>query len=347
LKSLQDLVFQCIRGEGFEEVGAVDLEAPEVAEALAQHVARYDHWISRGFHGLMSYLVRGRDRRSDPRLVLPGTQTIISALKFSDPRPYGDGVSGPQYARYLRGVGADPDYHHALTDALTRAMERARSEWVAKGGAPFAFKVCVDTSAVLERTWANLAGVGWLGKNSLLIHTQRGSYSFIGTVLLDVALEVVQATLPQNLCGSCTRCVDACPTQALVPDAQDSSRFVLNSTQCISYWTLEARGELNLLAEQKQQVGTWVAGCDVCQDVCPFNLKAIRGAKDDFGAEQSQPPSWSEHQAEQDDPTGDRYKKRAKISALSRIKPEEFKRNLMLALENANQARSTVEKQSR
>jgi epoxyqueuosine reductase len=298
-------------------------------------------------------LVRGRDRRSDPNQALPGARTLVSVLQFYDPRPFGDGVVSPKYARYLRGVGETADYHVAITETLEHAMASAKARWRERGESDFSYKVCVDTSAVLERTWANIAGLGWIGRNTLLIHTQRGSYSFIGTVLIDRAIDELgdelgdepgdgsgdasldSAVSPRprvhpavNLCGSCTACVDACPTGALTGDLLSGTG--LDARRCISYWTLEARGDLNLSPSDQNAVGTWVAGCDICQEVCPFNGKALKSAPFQFGERQTSPPTWEEHLQE----GHEQYRIRAKVSALSRIKPLDFARNLSVTIQN-------------
>jgi epoxyqueuosine reductase len=195
----------------------------------------------------------------------------------------------------------------------------------------------VDTSAVLERSWAALAGLGWIGKNSLLIHPQLGSYVFIGSVLINQEVGRGPSPLP-NYCGNCTRCLDGCPTKAF------SQPGMLNSNQCISYWTLEKRGQLEINDPQKKALQNWVAGCDICQEVCPFNIKPVK-AETNLGVPQNESSgaetvhSWREVLQESELS----YKQRVKNSALSRIKPGQFLRNVALALKNAIQEGSFIE----
>jgi epoxyqueuosine reductase len=267
----------------------------------------------------MHYLTRGRDRRADPRLVMPTAQSIFTVMLPYRKTPAGstDPSRGPRYARYLHGR----DYHLDMTERLERVAIRARQET----GAPLEFKACVDTSAVLERSWAALAGLGWIGKNTLLIHPKLGSYFFLGSLLLSEPLGRGPSPLP-DYCGSCTRCLHACPTRALPAPRE------LDSNRCISYWTLEKRGDLTLNAADQKAMGTWIAGCDLCQEVCPFNLKAAR-------AETSPPPDpgaiglddWESltMEAEAD------YRVRVRESSLNRVKPAQFARNLTIARANS------------
>ena len=175
--------------------------------------------------------------------------------------PVGSGPeTGVRYARYLRGK----DYHLEIAEKLERVMQN-----VAKNHPSLQWKVCVDTSAVLERAWAAAAGLGWIGKNTMLIHPQYGSYLLLGEVLINQRVENSSSPL-KDYCGNCARCLNACPTRAFTQPR------VLDATRCISYWTLEKRGELALSVQDQSAVSNWVAGCDICQEVCPFNTKSER-----------------------------------------------------------------------
>jgi len=191
------------------------------------------------------------------------------------------------------------------------------------------WKVCVDTSAILERSWAALAGLGWIGKNTLLIHPQYGSYLFLAEVLINKKTGQGPKLLP-NYCGNCTRCLDACPTQAF------SSAGVLNSNRCVSYWTLEKRGELHLSEEDQKKMGTWVAGCVRCQEVCPFNTKPVRAAEKALPLSDQPAPSAVDLHDWQGllNETEEAYKARVKNSALARVKPAQFRRNLEIVFRN-------------
>lgn len=312
-------LLEAARLEGFPLAGGVDLNlALADAEGRFQdHLEKYDEWLARGYAGAMQYLVRGRDRRSDPRIVFPEVKSIFCVALPYDARPVGasQGSAGPRYARYLRGE----DYHVDIANRLERAMTRVQTP-------ELRWKVCVDTSAVLERSWAALAGLGWIGKNKMLIHPQLGSYLLLGEVLIN--REVNRGPSPMsNYCGHCTRCLEGCPTSAFTQSGQ------LDSNRCVSYWTLEKRGDLALSAPDRKAVGAWVAGCDICQEVCPFNFKAT---KNSLGvAEAGRDPclldSWAPLLAE----TEADYRERVRKSALNRVKPADFKRNLLIAHSNS------------
>jgi epoxyqueuosine reductase len=293
----------CFEAEGFPASSAVDW-AP-VQKLYSEHSTRYADWIAGGKHGEMSYLARGLDRRLNPELVFPGLKSAITVLRPYSAAPVGD--ESLRYARYLNG----PDYH----DELKTRLERAMNSLLAKKLVPddFSWKVCVDTSAVLERSWAALSGLGWIGKNTLLIHPQLGSYVFIGVVFTNHEFGE-GPNLLRDYCGPCTRCLSSCPTEAL--NSHD-----LDSRKCISYLTLEKRGDFETALPLKG----FVAGCDLCQEACPYNTKAVRKAD----------PKPTEPYLVLDEvylsaESELEYKTRVSGTALSRIKFKDFKRNLFL-----------------
>jgi epoxyqueuosine reductase len=304
------------RAHGFPLAGALDLDRVSIDE----HVTRYDDWLAKGYFGAMEYLKRGRDRRADPRIVFPEAKSIL-CVAIPYPRGAVGSDNGPRYARYLNGS----DYHNDIAEKLDSVMTEVAGDFP-----DLRWKVCVDTSAVLERSWAALAGLGWIGKNTLLIHPKLGSYLFLAEVLINAEVGRGPAPIP-NLCGHCTRCLEACPSKALLEAS------VLDATRCIAYWTLEKRGELALSEEDRRAVGSWVAGCDICQEVCPFNLKPSRAetASDPAGAIRLQ--DWRELLEEEPEA----YRERTRNSALKRVKPEQFSRNLAIAL--ANQPMETLQ----
>ncbi len=321
---LHDLLIAEALAAGFPLAGSVDLD-PALAGPFAEDVDRFDRWIAQGYDGAMSYLARGRDRRANPRLVFPSTESVFcvaipySRLPGGSPMP----ESGPRHARYLDG----PDYHLELTARLDAMLERVAANLE---GPPLTWKVCVDTSAVLERSWAALAGLGWIGKNTLLIHPKHGSYLFVAEALLSRPTGQAPAPLP-DLCGHCTRCLVGCPTQAF------TGPRVLDANRCLSYWTLEKRGPLEISEKDRKSMGTWIAGCDVCQEVCPFNFKAARAAEAEAqvsGDPRPRAMSWIELLDESEE----QYVARVKNSALKRVKPPQFRRNLAIALANAASA---------
>ena len=298
---MDPLLTEILQSEGFPVAGIVDVAA--VREEYNRHAARYGSWIADGKHGEMGYLSRGLDRRLVPEQVFPGLKSVLAVLRPYSPHPVGD-VS-LRYARYLNG----PDYHEEMQNGLARALERWKAGLNDGGG--FEYKICVDTSAVLERTWAVLAGLGWIGKNTLLIHPQLGSYVFIGVVFLNREFGFRPEPV-KDYCGPCVRCLKACPVDALTDHDLDSRK-------CISYLTLEKRGPF----EKPVDLHGYVAGCDLCQEVCPYNTKPVRRIE-------PRPPASHlvldqrvlELESESE------YRERVRGSALSRVKFPDFKRNL-------------------
>jgi len=229
------------------------------------HAAELDQWLAAGHAGTMTYLHRQSEKRKDPRLVMPGAKTAVVTLTNYF---HGARVASPaatprgQVAQYAWSA----DYHDVLGDRLEQLATAIR-ELV-----PGATTRCyVDAGPVPERELAQLAGLGWIGKNMMLIHPEIGSFTFIGVVLSDADLE---PDLPYEAdrCGTCRRCLDACPTQAFVGERD------LDARACISYLTIEHRGEFT--DTQASQVGDWVFGCDVCQDVCPWNVSFAQPTDD-------------------------------------------------------------------
>lgn len=293
---------------GFPVVGSVDLSlVPE--ELWSSHVERFDRWLERGHAGNMGYLPRGRDRRADPRKVFPEAKSVVAVLSPYSNAPAGcaDAGRGARYARYLKG----PDYHSDLPRRMEEALDSI-------GDPGLSWKICVDTSAVLERSWAALCGLGWIGKNTLLIHPQLGSYTFIGVALLNRETARGPRLLP-DYCGNCTRCLEGCPTNALVAPHD------LDSRRCISYLTLENRKEWELPREDWAKVGNWIAGCDLCQEVCPFNLKPVKaGDAREWTPDPTGLSSWSELANESE--AG--YRERVEGTALDRIRYDQHRRTL-------------------
>lgn len=324
-KELKSLLLDSAKDHGFPLAGVFDFHHATSQKTLNDHIRHYDRWLEAGYSGEMEYLRRGRDRRAHPEQVFPGLKSVLSvALPYSPKGVQGD----VRYASYLSGE----DYHFKISQSLEKVMQRVRDEFEAKTGNDLQWKVCVDTSAVLERCFAWMAGLGWIGKNSLLIHPRWGSYLFLAEVLINHPVGQGPQFLP-NYCGHCSRCLDRCPTQAFVEPR------ILNSEQCISYWTLEKRGPLQISKNQKSAIGNWVAGCDLCQEVCPFNLKRIKteslASKDAHLLEE-----WEALLEEEDE----FYRKRVSHSALKRVKPHQFRRNLAIALQNELQKGVSISK---
>jgi epoxyqueuosine reductase len=231
-------------GVGFDLAGITTLGAPDTAVA-------FDDWLEQGFDGEMAYLARGRDKRADTRLPFPGARSaIVVAMSYGGAEP------GGPVARYARGR----DYHDVMVerlDVLHRWIEGAVGHGV-RG------RAYVDTGPILERDLARRAGLGWFGKNTNLIHPSLGSFFFLGALFLEVELDP-DTPFDADRCGSCTRCLEACPTDAL------REPRVLDATRCISYLTIELRGAIP--ETLREPVGDLLYGCDICQDVCPWNVR--------------------------------------------------------------------------
>ena len=278
----------------------------------------FDEWLARGYAGSMTYLNRSAARRSDVRQVLPSARTVIvTGTVYNTKRPYStehnDATRG-LVARYAWG----DDYHEVLGARLERLLAWMRE------ASPEAFdaRSYVDTGPIQERVYARHAGVGWIGKNNCVIHPELGSWLFLGEIICSLPLEVDPPALDQ--CGTCTLCIEACPTQAIVGPG------VLDSTRCISYLTIEHRGAMPVALEPS--VGTHVYGCDICQEVCPWN--ATPPVSDDPAWQPR--PVWDFPRLSDLSGMNDEAMTAAlRASSMRRAKPEGVRRNVHVALKNA------------
>jgi epoxyqueuosine reductase len=245
--SLAPLLKAQAYGLGFDLVGVATLGPVESAAA-------FDEWVARGYAGEMAYLSRGAAKRRDSRLAVPGaTSAIVVAINYG-----GRELAGP-VARYARG----DDYHDVILAKL-----RELHAWIGRRlGREVRGKAYVDTGPILERDLARRAGLGWFGKNTNLVNPRLGSFFFLGALLVELELEADEP-FEADRCGSCTRCLEACPTDAFIGPRQ------LDATRCISYLTIETKGEIP--EELREHVGDRLYGCDVCQDVCPWNQRFSR-----------------------------------------------------------------------
>jgi len=239
---------------GFSAVGIAALERNP-------HAAELDRWLADGHAGTMTYLNRQAEKRKDPRLVMPGAKTAVVTLTN-----YFHGDRIPNLAPRVAQYAWSPDYHDVLGERLEQLATAIRA--LVPGSTTRCY---VDAGPVPERELAQLAGLGWIGKNMMLIHPEIGSFTFIGVVLTDARLEP-DLPFEADRCGTCRRCLDACPTQAFAGPRD------LDARACISYLTIEHRGEFD--ATQRAQVGDWLFGCDVCQDVCPWNVSFAQATQD-------------------------------------------------------------------
>ncbi len=237
-KKAYEIGFQSI---GISKAGFLESEAP-----------RLEAWLKNAYQGKMSYMENHFDKRLDPTKLVPGAKSIISLSYnyFPEKQQVADTY---KLAKYAYGK----DYHFLLKDKLKTLMQFVQDEIGEVNG-----RVFTDSAPVMERAWAQKSGIGWVGKHSLVIQKNKGSFSFLAEMILDLDLMYDDAFATDH-CGSCTRCIDACPTEAILPDK------VVNASRCISYLTIELRDELPINMRGKFQ--DWMFGCDACQDVCPWN----------------------------------------------------------------------------
>jgi epoxyqueuosine reductase len=232
----------------------------------APDFGRFRHWVDRGLAGEMRYLTDHRaEARNDPARLLPGVRSIICVgLVYNGPEPYSTRFADPDRGWISRYAWGD-DYHRVVREKLENLKCKLLEI------EQFGSRICVDTAPLLERSLARQAGLGWIGKNTCLINQQLGSWFFLGELLTTLEVEPDELdSAPPDRCGSCTRCIDACPTAAIVPSPD--GQFELDARLCISYFTIELRSAIP--EDQRAAVGTHVFGCDICQDVCPWNSRA-------------------------------------------------------------------------
>ncbi len=234
---------------GFSKVGIAPAAAP------GEEAARLEEWLHRGYHGSMSWMARDTDRRTDLQAIVPGARTVISlGVNYYTTYQHSAAPGSGKISRYAWG----DDYH-----AIIRKRLKAFWNWLEKEYHGAKGKYYVDTGPVMEKVWAQKAGLGWIGKHTNLITQEFGSWVFLGQVITTLDLE---CDLPAtDHCGSCSLCIEACPTQAIVEP------YVLDATLCISYLTIEHKGDFEGAAGEG--LDRWIFGCDVCQDVCPWNHK--------------------------------------------------------------------------
>jgi len=222
------------------------------AEFLEEEAPNLEAWLKRGYQGKMQYLENHFDKRLDPTKLVPGAKSVVSLVYNYYPQKDLIGENKLKIAKYAYGE----DYHLVIKDKLKIFLDKIQEEIGEVHG-----RVFVDSAPVMERQWAAKAGVGWIGKNSLLLNKDLGSFFFLAELILDLELEPDGPA--KNYCGTCTACIDACPTDAI------HDPYVIDSTKCISYLTIELKDSIP--DEFKGKMENWIFGCDICQDVCPWN----------------------------------------------------------------------------
>ena len=231
---------------------------------LEEEQNHLQHWLDGNLNGTMRYMANHFDKRLDPTRLVEGAKSIISVLINYFPTQLQSDPDAPIISKYAYGR----DYHLTVKEKLNDLLILIQQEI-----SPCRGRVFVDSAPVLEKLWASIAGLGWIGKNSLLISKEYGSYVFIGELIIDLEL-AYDTTFPNNLCGSCSRCMDACPTGAIV------APHIVDARKCISYNTIENKDEI--VPDLRHQIGNHIFGCDICQDVCPWNKKVKANQSAEF-----------------------------------------------------------------
>ena len=322
-KDLKDKIKIKSRQLGFVLAGVTTPDPPP-------HFTSFENWLAQGHHGTMDYLATERSctRRANPREILPECKSIlVLATPYMPPSPFrrGDGGEvGVRVASYARG----DDYHDILPARMKELVQFIEKQ--VRG--PVKNRCYTDTGPILERDLAQRAGIGWIGKNTCLINPKQGSYFFISEILLDLALEP-DPPFTTDHCGTCVRCIQACPTQCILPNR------TLDATRCISYLTIELKDNIPL--ELRDKIGDWVFGCDICQMVCPWNRFApegdpvfadpssLRQAQDNASL-RTPPHSLTEELSL----TSQAFNQRFKSSPVKRAKRRGYLRNVAVALGN-------------
>ena len=309
------------REAGFELCGIARAE-PTLESAF------YPEWLRRGFHGEMGYLEGPRgEMRADPRTLLPSARSLICVGQvYNAPHRYSTEADDPAagwVARYAWGR----DYHDTMKQCLHELARRLRES------AEFDYKICVDTSPVLERAYAHHAGLGWIAKNTCLINEQLGSWVLLGEILTSLELETDEPA--PFRCGACTRCIDACPTDAFIEiESPNGPSHALDARRCISYWTIELKGEIP--EDNRAEIGRHVFGCDICQDVCPWNRPARAATTNSL---EFQPANAEPGLEELAAMTPEQFNERFAGTPIQRRKYAGFLRNVAIAMGNSGDPR--------
>ncbi len=275
------------------------------AEFLELEAPRLENWLNQNMQGQMSYMENYFDKRLNPTLLVDGAKSVISLLLNYYPAEL-QNLDSYKISKYAYGQ----DYHHVIKEKLTELLHFIQTDIGEVSGRAF-----VDSAPVLDKAWAAKSGLGWIGKNSNLITQKVGSFYFIAELIIDLELEYDSPTTDH--CGSCTACLDACPTEAIV------APYVVDGSKCISYFTIELKD--NLPQEMKGKFDDWMFGCDVCQDVCPWNRFSKPHNEPLF---QTTPEILSYSKSDWEEITNDTFQKVFKNSALKRTKYEGIKKNI-------------------
>ena len=289
-----------------QELGFMDCGI-SAAGFLEEEAPRLETWLNKGFHGEMQYMENHFDKRLDPRLLVDGAKSVISlSLNYYTDEQQVD-TNAPRISKYAYGA----DYHNVIKDKLKQLLEFINESIGEVNGRAF-----VDSAPVLDKAWAKKAGLGWVGKNANLINKNIGSFFFLAELIVDLELEYdVQPTADH--CGTCTRCIDACPTEAIV------GPYLVDGSKCISYLTIELKNEIPVAFKDKME--GWMFGCDICQDVCPWNRFSVINQEPAF---KPHPDLLGMTKRDWEEVTEDTFKRIFKGSAVKRTKYAGLKRNI-------------------
>lgn len=288
------------------------------ARRLAEQESRLEQWLKEGRHGSMKWMENHFDKRVDPRKLIPGAKSVVSVMvSYHQPDLVRkeQASDNPKISKYALG----DDYHHVLKENLYKLYAFTESVTGKIEG-----RVFVDSAPVLDKSWAVEAGIGWMGKHTNILNREWGSWFFLGEMILDSEFDYDSPITDH--CGTCTRCIDACPTDAIYQPYQ------IDGSKCISYFTIELRDEIP--KEHHKQIGEWIFGCDICQDVCPWNRKARSGSEQRLFARPEITDRdidyWEELDLQE-------YRKLFRKGAVKRAKFEGIKRNIRIAGSNLSQ----------
>lgn len=277
------------------------------ADFLAEEAPKLEQWLKEGRHGKMSYMENHFDKRLDPRLLVDGAKSVISvALNYYSPEQQTD-AEAPKISKYAYGT----DYHFVIKDKL-----KALQQFITENIGEVAGRAFVDSAPVLDKTWAKKAGIGWIGKNSNLLNKQTGSFFFLAELIIDLEL-AYDHPFQTDHCGTCTKCIDACPTEAIIKP------YVVDGSKCISYLTIELKEQIP--NEFKGKMDNWMFGCDICQDVCPWNRFSTPHQEEQFIPH---PDLLHLNKRDWEEITDDVFSKLFKKSAVKRTKLAGLQRNI-------------------
>lgn len=286
---------------GFSFVGVVR------AERMEEEARRLEAWLNAGMHGQMAYLANYFDQRVDPTRLVPGAKSVVCLMYNYFPDKAQQDVEAPKIARYAYGQ----DYHYVLKPRLKTLLQYIRDHIGKVEGRCF-----VDSAPVLERDWAQRGGIGWKGKNTLLIHPRAGSYFFLAELIIDLELEFDHPL--RDYCGTCRRCIEACPTEAIAPQG-----YLVDASKCISYFTIELREAIP--EAYRGKFDNWMFGCDICQEVCPWNRFSTPHHEPAF---EPHPDLLTMTKSEWEELTEETFREVFRKSAVKRTKFEGLKRNI-------------------